>query len=240
MNDVVVTLRGVGLRGAQGWALRSIDAVLRRGECVAVVGPNGSGKTTLLRLLAGVAAPTEGQVLCAPGLKVGMVFQRPFLLRASVGLNATLPVWLQGVAWSQARHTARRALAELGLERLWRQPAHQLSGGQQQRLALARLWAQQPDLWLLDEPAASLDPQACAELEASLLRLMAAGAAQGGPRTLVFSSHDWGQVRRLATRVWWVQGGCLKWDEPVDAFWDRVQPAAHDPAALRVSQEPLP
>jgi tungstate transport system ATP-binding protein len=92
-----------------------------------------------------------------------------------------------------------------------------LSGGQQQRLALARAWALHPKVLLLDEPTASLDPHAKREVESLMAEF-----AQGG-MTMVFASHNLGQVKRLATRVIYLEQGRILADAPVDLFFDRVR-----------------
>ena len=93
-------------------------------------------------------------------------------------------------------------------------PARALSGGQQQRLALARAWALHPDILFLDEPTASLDPSAKREVEALFTEFAADGM------TLVLSTHNLGQVKRLATRAVYLEAGRLITDLPVDAFFD--------------------
>ncbi|MBP6276717.1 MAG: ATP-binding cassette domain-containing protein, partial [Limnohabitans sp.] len=104
----------------------------------------------------------------------------------------------------------------------------QLSGGQQQRLALARAWARQPDVLLLDEPTASLDPHAKREVEA----LMADFAcSQERPLTLVWASHNLGQVKRLATRVIYLEFGQVMADLPVADFFNPAVLAQCSPAA---------
>src|SRR5690606_29955445 len=104
---------------------------------------------------------------------------------------------------------ALAALARVGLAELALRSARTLSGGQQQRLALARAWALQPQVLLLDEPTASLDPHAKREVEA----LMASFAQAG--MTLVFASHNLGQVKRLASRVVYLEQGHIRADAPV-------------------------
>ena len=112
-----------------------------------------------------------------------------------------------------------RALRRVGLEVVATRSARTLSGGQQQRLALARAWALEPDILLLDEPTANLDPSAKREVE----RLIEALAADGV--TVVMSTHNLGQAKRLATRVAYLESGRLVVDLPVDRFFNDVLPS---------------
>ena len=106
----------------------------------------------------------------------------------------------------------------MGLQALAQRSGRELSGGQQQRLALARAWARQPDLLLLDEPTASLDPNAKREVEA-LIAEFAQG--QDRPLTLIWASHNLGQVKRLASRVIYMEQGRVLADLPVQQFFDQ-------------------
>jgi tungstate transport system ATP-binding protein len=120
------------------------------------------------------------------------------------------------------------ALARVGLLALAARNARQLSGGQQQRVAMARAWALQPQVLLLDEPTASLDPHAKREVE-SLIEEFASGA---DAMTLVFASHNLGQVKRLASRVIYLEQGRVLADLPVHDFFggsllQMQYPAAH-------------
>jgi tungstate transport system ATP-binding protein len=147
-----------------------------------------------------------------------MVFQRPFLLRLSVALNLRLALWLGGVPRAQWPQRCDEALQRVGLQGLARRMAPQLSAGQQQRLALARCWALHPDILLLDEPTASLDPSAKREIEALIAEIAAAGV------TVVLSTHNLGQAKRLATRVAYLEAGRLVVDLPVDRFFNDTLP----------------
>lgn len=224
-------LRGVHARlgpSGQVHALRGIDLRVQAGERVALVGTNGSGKSTLLRALMGLL-PVDGELRRAPDQRAALVFQRPYLMRLSALRNVALGLWLQGHSWAQARTRAREALARVGLDALADRNARALSGGQQQRLALARAWAQQPSIWLLDEPTASLDPQARHEVEALIHDFTSGDAVP--PKTLIFSSHHLGQVRRLATRVVYLEGGHVLADLPAHTFFNRDLLAACSPQA---------
>ncbi|MES2940646.1 MAG: phosphate ABC transporter ATP-binding protein [Pseudomonadota bacterium] len=209
----LVQLSQVGLSFGAVRALRGVDLRIARGERIALIGANGCGKSTLLRVVHGLLKPGAGSVLRDGGMRQAMVFQRPFVLRASAMVNVALGVWLRGERWSDAKARALLALGRVGLGEVASRNARFLSGGQQQRLALARAWSLHPDMLLLDEPTSSLDPHAKREVEA----LMAEFADSG--MTLVFASHNLGQVKRLATRVVYLEQGRVLADLPVREFF---------------------
>jgi len=216
----VFNLHGIGVRFGRVQALSDCSLRIRAGERLALVGSNGSGKSTLLRTLNGLVRPVAGSLQHDVQARQAMLFQRPYMLRASVLHNVALGLWLGGVPWREARRQAMAALERVGLEHVATRNAKALSGGQQQRVALARAWALKPQVLLLDEPTASLDPSAKREVE----RLMAEFADAG--MTLVFSSHNLGQVKRLAHRVIYLEQGRLVADLPVADFFNGPIPAA--------------
>jgi tungstate transport system ATP-binding protein len=228
---VQITLDAVSVQLGAQQALKAVSLRIAAGERVALVGSNGSGKSTLLRTLHGLVLPTQGQVTLAPGVRQAMLFQRPHMLRLSALNNVALGVWLDrslALNWRAAQNLALQALQRVGLQAVAKQSARQLSGGQQQRLALARAWARQPDVLLLDEPTASLDPHAKREVEA----LMADFANnQERALTLVWASHNLGQVKRLATRVVYLEFGRVLADLPVSDFFNPNLLAERSPAA---------
>lgn len=217
-TSTLFELRGAAVRFGSIHALRGIDLRLARGERLALVGANGSGKSTLLRLLHGLLAPSAGVRTVAAGLRLAMVFQRPHMLRTAAKDNVLLGLRLAGVPPAERPARCEEALRRVGLHGMAQRNARTLSGGQQQRLALARAWATRPDVLLLDEPTASLDPTAKREVEALIAELA------GGGMTLVFSSHNLGQVKRLATRVVYVEQGELICDLPVHDFFAGALP----------------
>ncbi|MEJ7930886.1 ATP-binding cassette domain-containing protein [Ramlibacter sp. AN1015] len=196
-------------------ALHALDLRIDRGERVALIGSNGSGKSTLLRVLHGLVRPSTGSRRREAHAREAMVFQRPFMLRTSAVNNVALGLWLRGLRWRDARARALDALGRVGLAPMAQRHAPALSGGQQQRLALARAWSLAPDVLFLDEPTSSLDPHAKREVES-----LVAAFAQSGT-TLVFASHNLGQVKRLATRVLYLEQGQLLADLPAERFFDR-------------------
>jgi tungstate transport system ATP-binding protein len=204
--------------GSQTHGVRALQGVhlhIQAGERVALVGANGCGKSTLLRLLHGLLLPTAGTFQKAAHTQQAMLFQRPHLLRLSVHNNVAMGLWLHGTPWAQAKALALEALHKVGMADQAHRPARKLSGGQQQRVALARAWALTPQVLFLDEPTASLDPHAKRDVEALIGDL----AGQHAAMTLVFASHNLGQVKRLATRVVYLEQGRILADLPVHDFF---------------------
>ena len=208
-------------------ALTDVSLAIHPGERVALVGANGGGKSTLLRVMHGLIAPTAGHLTRDAEARQAMVFQRPHLMRLSVQRHIALGLWLRGPAWRDAKPLALAALAKVGLSDLALRSARQLSGGQQQRVALAQAWALSPQVLFLDEPTASLDPHAKRDVEA----LIAAFADQSAAVTLVFASHNLGQVKRLASRVIYLEQGRVLADLPVNDFFSGSLLQVHYPEA---------
>ena len=218
--SALLTMTHVSVRFGAVQALRDCTLRVQPGERVALIGANGSGKSTLLRTLHGLVLPSSGHFEKDAALRQAMVHQRPYMLRASVQSNVALGLWLRGVPWAQAKAQALQALARVRLAELAPRPAKTLSGGQQQRVALARAWALQPQVLMLDEPTASLDPSAKREVEHLMQEFSSTGM------TLIFSSHNLGQVKRLASRVIYLEHGDVIADRPVHDFFHTPLPAA--------------
>ena len=209
----VLALERVGVRYGEVTALRDVNLQVRRGDFIALVGANGSGKTTLLQALHGLVAHSGRREVADPAAAQVMVFQRPFVLRLSVWNNLRVALWLARVPARERAVRATEALQRAGLLDLRDRPARALSGGQQQRLALARAWATRPAVLFLDEPTANLDPSAKREIEAMLAQLEAHGM------TMVMSTHNLGQAKRLATRVVYLDHGEIRADLPTARFF---------------------
>jgi tungstate transport system ATP-binding protein len=199
---------------------------IREGEILGVVGPSGAGKSTLLRLLNFLESPSTG-VIGFLGHKfnggdamplelsrrVTTVFQRPMLLKRSVWANVEFGLWLRGERPSVER--VARALEEVRLTKLAHQNARTLSGGEAQRVALARAMALDPDVLLLDEPTANLDPYNVGLIE-EIIRTM--NRERG--TTTVLVTHNVFQARRLADRVGLLLDGRLVEIAEVDDFFE--------------------
>jgi ABC-2 type transport system ATP-binding protein len=196
MNAVIET-SGLGKQYQRTWALRDCTLAIPQGHVVGLVGPNGAGKTTLLGLAIGLLAPTCGTIevlgqrpAAGPGqlARVGFVAQdTPVYARMTVADHLRFGAWLNP-GWDD--QLARRRIGQLGMDP--RQRAGSLSGGQRAQLALTLAMAKRPELLLLDEPVASLDPLARREF---LQSLMAAVAEHG--TSVVLSSHLVGDLERV-------------------------------------------
>ena len=180
---------GLGKRYRRRWALSGCTLEIPAGRVVGLVGPNGAGKTTLLHLAAGLIAPTTGTLEVLGGrpgdgpvqlARVGFVAQdTPVYPGLSVGGHLRMARYLNP-GWDGAE--ARRRIEQLGIDP--RQRAGRLSGGQRAQLALTLAVAKRPDLLILDEPVASLDPLARREFLRSV-----AGTVAGRGTNVVLSSH---------------------------------------------------
>jgi tungstate transport system ATP-binding protein len=230
--SAVLSLQHVSVQFDKHLALHDVSLQMKAGERVALVGANGSGKSTLLRVAHGLLKVSSGSVVVASEVRQAMVFQRPHMLRTSVLRFVVWGLWLQGTPWREAHVRGMQALERVGLQDMADRSARTLSGGQQQRLALARAWALSPNFVLLDEPTSSLDPHAKREVERLLAEWVAAAEV-----SLLFSSHNLGQVKRLATRVIYLEAGRVLADLPVDEFFDRPLGDSHPEAHLFLKGE---
>jgi ABC-type polar amino acid transport system ATPase subunit len=233
-SGTVVRVEGLRKRLGGREVLRGIDAEVRRGECVAVVGPSGGGKSTFLRCLNGLVSFDAGAVEVAglrlapdtapdaPALlplraRVGMVFQSFNLFPHLDALeNVCLaPIHVRRVPRTEALAQGRALLGRVGLaNRALARPAT-LSGGEQQRVAIARALAMDPDVLLLDEPTSALDPQMRGEVLAVLRDL-----ALGG-NTMLVVTHEMAFARAVASRIWVFDEGRLVEDGPPSEVCDR-------------------
>ncbi len=184
-------------------ALAGVSLEVRQGEFVALVGPSGCGKTTLLHLVAGLEAPSSGQILLAGepirgcGRERVLVFQEPTLFPWLTAMdNVAFGLQTAGVPLQERRACAFALLESLGLAGFATSYPHQLSGGMRQRVAIARALAISPQVLLLDEPFASVDALTREALQEELLRLWAARRP-----TILFVTHSREEALRLADRV---------------------------------------
>lgn len=142
------------------WLFRDLNLVLHPGRVYALSGPSGSGKSTLMSILAGWVSPTEGTLDRPEALTVSWVFQNPHGSSRRTALDhVALPLLARGLSVDEAEVGARDLMNEFGIGGLADRPFRELSGGEAQRLMFARGRAAHPDLLLVDEPTAQLDPR---------------------------------------------------------------------------------
>ena len=206
-EPAIVEARGLAKTYPSGTAaLAPVDLAVRRGEFVTLLGPSGCGKSTLLNLIAGLLAPTTGELRWwgdtapptgGPGRRVAFVFQSPTLMPwARVAANVALPLALAHVPREQRERAAVDALAQVGLAGFSRALPRELSGGMQMRVSIARALALDPDLLLMDEPFGALDEFTRQRLDLDLLALWSRRTL-----TVVFVTHSIQEAVFLSTRV---------------------------------------
>lgn len=227
----VIRLRGIRMiRGEEQVILDGIDWTLRRGEHWALLGANGSGKTSLLKVVCGYEWPTDGTVevlgQAFGDVPIAEVRKRIGWVSSSLqtwvhdedaaldvvvsGFEASFGLWREFTPREVAR--GRRILADLGAGGLESKPYGVLSQGERQRTLIARAWVGSPDLLILDEPCAGLDPAARASFLEDLTRL----ARRKGAPTLIFVTHHVEEIPPFVNRALVLKGGRVLATGPVE------------------------
>jgi len=194
-----------------------------------LLGPNGAGKSTLLKLCHGLLLPSSGSIrwggadVAEVQQQQAMVFQRPVLLRRSAAENVDHVLKVRGASSAQRARVIEESLEWAGLAEIADIPARKLSGGEQQSLTIARAWALNPEVLLLDEPTANLDPGATRRVE-DLIRSFA-----GAGKKVIMATHNIAQAQRLADEVLFLNHGRLLEHAPADRFMS----GPSDPLAAR-------
>jgi tungstate transport system ATP-binding protein len=224
--DAVYRLDSIEHRYGDRLVLQIDQLDVVRGETLCVVGPSGAGKSTLLRLLQFLERPVAGRVMfneriAGPDLpleirrKVTTVFQRPVVLDRSVRANVGYGLRVRGVR--DGRVIVDRLLEALGLDTLAAASARTLSGGEIQRVAFGRALAFDPDVLLLDEPTANLDPRNVRLVEDLIRERQRQGV------TVVLATHQTFQARRLGGRTALLLDGRIIEVGPTERFFDASQ-----------------
>lgn len=203
----LVEAEGLCVRFGQKEVLKGLCLEVEKGALLGIIGPSGSGKTTLLRILNGLQAPLAGTVKVLGKLltyqddrdlesrrQMTLVRQHPLAFRTTVWKNVAYPLELRGFKGRELQQKVDRALEQVELLELAEQPATTLSGGELQRMAFARATVHGPELLLLDEFTAQLDPYNVRLLEEAIVSYQ---KRQGA--TVVMVTHNLFQTRRLAT-----------------------------------------
>jgi len=200
-----------------GRSTLEIDSLdIERGETLTVVGPNGAGKSTLLLALAHLLKPARGDIQfngksvtkwsdLEYRRKISYVFQAPLLMDMTVEQNVALGLRFRGVSKEDSQERAGRWIKAMGIESLIGRRAGELSGGEAQRVSLARAFVLEPELLLLDEPFAALDPPTRSKLLEDLSNILSEDH-----RTAVFVTHNLNEAAKLSHRIAVVVGGMLR------------------------------
>ena len=209
IRDLVIRRNGIDV-------LRIEALDIQRGEILTVVGANGAGKSTLLLALARLLKPSQGEIIYSGKSlkqwdeleyrrKISVVFQSPLLMDMTVEQNVTLGLRFRGTPKDETKARAAKWMKQLGVEALSKRRAGQLSGGEAQRVSLARSFVLEPELLLLDEPFAALDPPARANLLNDLSLLLKEGSC-----TTVFVTHNLNEAAKLSHRIAVIINGRLR------------------------------
>jgi len=185
-------------------ALDSVTLNAEAGQIVALLGMNGSGKTTLLRILAGLEEPDKGDILVNRKRMTPqqlrristLVFQKTVMFNTSVCGNVSFGLKIRGVTKEEIERRVFNVLNSVGLTGFQKRNARALSGGEQQRVALARAFVLDPEILLLDEPTANLDPTNAMILENAIKRIR-----EENECTIMLATHNLHQARRLSDKI---------------------------------------
>lgn len=223
MTDAVV-LKDITKRYKDVTALDSVSLTAAKGEVFGLLGPSGSGKSTLLRMIDLLEAPDSGEIALGGEViraetkmayqtrrRMGMVLQKPMVLNRSVENNLAYALMVRGWDEKSTEERVDRELKRLGLEERRKKNARTLSGGEMQRLCFARSTVFDPEILLLDEFTANLDPANVALLEDMVRRY----ASEDKNRTVVVVTHNLFQAKRMCDRI------ALMWDGKIVEVADR-------------------
>jgi cobalt/nickel transport system ATP-binding protein len=219
-SETAFSVRAVSYRYNQAPALNGLSMQVARGERVALLGANGSGKSTLLRLLAGLCFADQGDIsFFGERLterrfeeeaffynfrrRVGLVFQNPDIQLFNPSVFDEVAFGPLQLRWprTQIRERVERALESMGISHLRDRAPHRLSGGEKKRVALASVLVTDPEVLLLDEPSAALDPLSQSQIVALL------ASWKSGPKTVITATHDMDTLEDIADRCYVFEAG---------------------------------
>lgn len=219
LKDIIVKSNGRTI-------LNIPHALIPADRITACIGPNGAGKTTLLKLLDGLVKPDSGTVSYSFKTKTALVLHHTPMIKASAKTNIAM---VCDADESIKNADVDRVIEQVGLSGLANSPAHKLSAGERQKVCLGRAILQKPNLVLLDEPTANLDPKTTEQVEELIRQFDRQGV------DVIFSSHQLAQVQRLAEHIIFIDQGEIKEKGPVGPFFNNPQ----TPAAKRYLQQEL-
>ncbi len=202
--------------------LKSVTVEMQGGKIIVLLGVNGAGKTTLMRIMAGLDNADEGQILfndaqisCNALRQVStLVFQKSAMFNMNVYDNLAYGLKIRMVPNEQITEKVAEALQAVRLSGFEKRGAKKTSGGEQQRIALARAFLLEPNILLLDEPTANLDPNSSAIIEKAIV------AKKSADRIIVMATHNLSQARRIADEIVHIYNGQIVEAAPTEAFFE--------------------
>jgi Cu-processing system ATP-binding protein len=214
-----IVLEGIGKRYGRQWALRGVNARFVAGEIIMVIGPNGSGKTTLIKSLLGLVRPTEGGLFVNgdavsddPGYRAAIGYMPQFAEFPRELTVDQLLRMMNDVRNARSGATDDRLIAQLGVDGLLDKRLSTLSGGMRQKVSAVLAFRYRPNILVLDEPTAGLDPVSARKLLDAALQAKRNGA------TVLITSHILEEVQRIGDRVAYLEDGRLQFVLPPEAI----------------------
>ena len=205
-----IELRDITVKSNGRIILNIEHAIIPADRITACIGPNGAGKTTFLKLLDGLIKPDTGTVSYSFASTTALVLHHTPMIKASTKTNLGMVRDADSAITNEA---IEQVIEQVGLKKLATTPAHKLSAGERQKLCLGRAILQKPNLVLLDEPTANLDPNTTEQVEEMIREFDAQNT------DVIFSSHQLAQVQRLAQYIVFIDHGEIKEKGPVGPFF---------------------
>ncbi len=243
MDEARIKFAGVGKRYGKLWALKALDVTFKAGEVVMIIGPNGSGKTTLIKCLLGLVRPAEGSITVN-----GEVIGTDPSYRKAIGYMPQISQFPAALTIGQLLDMMRdirgldsanaddRLIADLGLDKQLDKRLSDLSGGTRQKVSAVLAFRSRPEILVMDEPTAGLDP-----ISAGKVLGRAADVRQGGGTVLV-TSHLMEEVEALADRIAYLEDGRLLFILPMAEILERTgqqRLAKALPEMLQLHKDPV-